>query len=161
MSYSDPVNRAISLSIADLVRQGFSKESIKPQKSLAVGVATYGACLTIKKPLQDALQGLSNDDLDYLAGLLAEAIAVGGVLWFMDEVDLVSPGNAQISGSKGTGRFNKAMMLAGYDILIAELLMMLWPNMTMYSGITKTAAANKTSDPVVSGMYSSTVKYSK
>lgn len=125
LGLNDPkLQRALSLALADVARQGVSKESIQAKKALAVGGGSLVGAYTVQPWIQSMVNSWGAALSPELSIMLGEVLSVASALYLLESMDVITPGDAAVSSDKG-GKFMKAVKLAGYDVLVAYIIQML------------------------------------
>lgn len=126
----DPrLQRSVTVGVADAGRQALMKYKVNPAKSLTVAAASAVSQYAIAAPLNAALGGLwKTSDAPYVLDLLSEILGIGIALSVFEMLGVASKENTESEGKSKGGKFGKALMLAGVDVIAAELILSLLGN---------------------------------
>lgn len=164
---NDKLKQSISLGIADVVRQGLSKDSINPRKSVAVAASDYVAAYTVMPIVESAVTSFMPDLSDDLKRITVDVVSATLILLALDELDWISPSDASPTGKKGS-RVMKAFSLASMDVLMQYIINIAIGTISTYEapapssgGASTTTSPPRTTstyiEPTTSGTTSGTV----
>lgn len=112
------------------------KGNVKASKSFAVGGASLASQMLIAAPINSAISGAAGYDIPYIMDLLSETLGIGIMLSAFELAGAISQSDAELDGERKKKRsaFAKGFMLAGVDVLGAELLQLVLGDSILLAG---------------------------